>query len=787
MKKIIPNICIIILSLIYNQDRPTIALVLSGGGAKGLSQIPTLALIDSLNIPIDYIVGTSMGSISGSMYAMGYSPEEIQKIAFEANWDLIFSNNKNRKELYFFQKRDYDKYKVVFRLDGITPQAPIALTNGHSSYMHISKLSGINEIENNFNDFLIPFRCNAVDLLSGNEIIFSKGSLAKALRASSSIPSIFSPIKDNKLLLADGGVINNFPTDIASQLGADMIIGVNVSFNKKHTDDISTVFDVLSQSILLNGFKKRIDNLYHTDILIEPDVSNESMLDFSKETMNQLYIKGRNAAYSKLDQLVKLKESLNIDIPIYTTLSSIKTNIFTINDIVITSNSNVTSINQFKKTSLPLKLTKNEFLDKLSKIRSSHKYINIQYQLLKNNNAYTLILSLDAVSMNFINKVTITGNDKLSTTFIKDILNIKSGDLLDIDLIRDNINQAYNLDYFESIRYELDKNENRVDINFIIQESTYNKLKLSGNWNNYYKLIGNIKLDLINKPFDKFRLTNEVNIGNLLKENLINLYYINNFKYDVNFIPILKFKTIKKEISYYSYDNEETNIEKMQVYNYDYSINTIIPLNRYGHIDIGLHKQRINYKSFFNHEKSNYYSVDIDIDQIDNLLYPKDGYHYNISLNKSNDSYNYYINNISFDHFVKFNEISRIKFYGDLMFSNLEELDYEQLIFKSTYYLPYDRTLSFSEYNLFITDLKTYGVEFNIDYKNSTTLRLLYNYIDHAKFKHNGNILSNYSSLGFGFRVASILGPLNFMWTHTENELYNQGHNNYFFSLGIDY
>ncbi len=148
MKKIIPNICIIILSLIYNQDRPTIALVLSGGGAKGLSQIPTLALIDSLNIPIDYIVGTSMGSISGSMYAMGYSPEEIQKIAFEADWDMIFSNNKNRKELYFFQKRDYDKYKVVFRLDGITPIAPIALTNGHSSYMHLSKLSGINEIKN---------------------------------------------------------------------------------------------------------------------------------------------------------------------------------------------------------------------------------------------------------------------------------------------------------------------------------------------------------------------------------------------------------------------------------------------------------------------------------------------------------------------------------------------------------------------------------------------------------------------------------------------------------------
>ena len=121
------------------------------------------------------------------------------------------------------------------------------------------------------------------------------------------------------------------------------------------------------------------------------------------------------------------------------------------------------------------------------------------------------------------------------------------------------------------------------------------------------------------------------------------------------------------------------------------------------------------------------------------------------------------------------------------MLSNLEEFDSRELILKSSYYLPYDRTLSFSEYNLFITDLKTYGFEFNIDYKNSTTIRLLYNYIDYAKFKHDENIFSNYYSLGFGFRVASILGPLNFMWTHTDNELYNQGNNHYFFSLGIDY
>ena len=131
-----------------------------------------------------------------------------------------------------------------------------------------------------FDDFYIPFRCNAVDLLSGNEIIFKNGSLSKALRSSSSIPSVFSPVKNNKLLLVDGGVINNFPADIADNLGADIIIGVNVALSKKNMSDINTFFDVLSQSILLNGFKKRLNNLYYIDILIEPDVLSKSTLDF---------------------------------------------------------------------------------------------------------------------------------------------------------------------------------------------------------------------------------------------------------------------------------------------------------------------------------------------------------------------------------------------------------------------------------------------------------------------------------------------------------------------------
>ena len=304
MKKFIPTLYLIFITCIIPEDRPKVAIVLSGGGAKGIAQIPTLQIIDSLNIPIDYIVGTSMGAISGAMYAIGYSSDEILHETFKTNWDEAISNYKKREDLFFFQKNDYDKYPIEFKLIGNTLQPPLALTNGQATYMSLNKKIGAYELINNFDEFPIPFRCNAVDLLSGQEIIFKNGSLSKALRASSSIPSVFQPVKDNNFLLIDGGVSNNFPSDIAKKLGADIIIGINVSFIDKESSDINTVFDVLSQSILLNGFEKRLENLYYTDILIEPENLDYSLLSFDKNTLNHIYKIGQKAAYQKIDKFL---------------------------------------------------------------------------------------------------------------------------------------------------------------------------------------------------------------------------------------------------------------------------------------------------------------------------------------------------------------------------------------------------------------------------------------------------------------------------------------------------
>ena len=299
-------IFILFLSFIINEEDPSIALVLSGGGAKGISEISTLYLIDSLNIPIDYVVGTSMGAIGGAYYSIGYSPEEIKSIVEETDWDLIFSNQRRRTNLNYFQKMDYDRFQVQFTLNGFKPNIPIALSNGHACFSYLNKLTRHNETINNFDNFVIPFRCNATDLLSGDEIVFNNGSLSKALRCSSSIPSVFNPMDDGDRLLIDGGILNNLGVDIAKELGADIIIAVDASSHIIQKKDMSDVFDVLSQSILLNGLKKKNKNLMNVDILIQPELQNYTILDFNKNSLDSIYALGYKATYKKLSELKNL-------------------------------------------------------------------------------------------------------------------------------------------------------------------------------------------------------------------------------------------------------------------------------------------------------------------------------------------------------------------------------------------------------------------------------------------------------------------------------------------------
>jgi len=186
------------------KPRPKIGLVLSGGGARGFAHIGTLKLLDSLKIPIDYIAGTSMGGIIGALYAVGYSGKEIEKIVRSTNWKEIFSDSPARNKQPFVKKATSGRYLVSLPVKGILPSIPSGLIKGQKVFQILSKLIYAYQNVSDFNKLPIPFNCVATDIVSGKEVILNHGSLALAIRATMSIPTIFTPVEWGDSLLVDG-------------------------------------------------------------------------------------------------------------------------------------------------------------------------------------------------------------------------------------------------------------------------------------------------------------------------------------------------------------------------------------------------------------------------------------------------------------------------------------------------------------------------------------------------------------------------------------------------------
>jgi len=301
-------VILFLFSLTPADDFPKIGLVLSGGGSKGFAHVPILKALDSLNIPIDFIAGTSFGAITGAMYALGYSGKEIEIMALETDWYEVQNDEPERKFLPFFRKKDTGKYQLNFGLDGVKPVAPTGLIHGQKIILELSKWTREYEQVYDFDKFPIPFRCNAFDIISGKEVIIKEGSLANALRASLSIPTIFAPVEWGDALLVDGGVVNNLPVDIAKEMGADIVLAIDVSSPVHTKIDINNIYDIIFQSITVHGNEKWFKSIEDADFLIKPEIKNVTFTDYRKSTIKYLFQCGEEAVNSNWDIFLKLKE-----------------------------------------------------------------------------------------------------------------------------------------------------------------------------------------------------------------------------------------------------------------------------------------------------------------------------------------------------------------------------------------------------------------------------------------------------------------------------------------------
>jgi len=254
------------------QEQAKIGLVLSGGGAKGLAHIGILKSLEEAGITPDFITGTSMGSIMGGLYAIGYTADEIKHIVLEADWTQLLSNKCSLNEVVFEEKDYYNRYINELNLNGYKLELPKGLIEGQKLSNMLSKLTSPVHGLNDFSQLPIPYACVATDIETGLKVVLNSGSLARSMRASMAIPSIFTPVEINGKLLVDGGIVSNFPVEENLKMGADYIIGVFVGNQMLSKDEIKSPLSVLTQSAFIHASFDTEKQRKLVDIYIEPDL-----------------------------------------------------------------------------------------------------------------------------------------------------------------------------------------------------------------------------------------------------------------------------------------------------------------------------------------------------------------------------------------------------------------------------------------------------------------------------------------------------------------------------------
>ena len=297
----------------FAKPRPKVALVLSGGGSRGLSQIGVLEEFEEAHIPIDIVIGASMGSIVGGLYACGYSASEMDSIARSIDWNqlLALSDAVSRSELFLQQKQEEEQSFLTIRLNGITPILPSSLASGQRLTTLLTKfvLNAPYHVIHSFDDLKAEFRAVATDMVSGKRVVISKGDLAQAIRASSTVPVIFSPIHSDTLELVDGGLISNIPVDVAREMGADIVIAVNTTSPLRSAPNIDNIWDAVDQMTSITMQLSNKLQLEKADIVITPHLENHLASDFTK--LDSIIYQGKIAAdkeIAKIDSLYKIKQ-----------------------------------------------------------------------------------------------------------------------------------------------------------------------------------------------------------------------------------------------------------------------------------------------------------------------------------------------------------------------------------------------------------------------------------------------------------------------------------------------
>ena len=333
------------------RHRPTVALVLSGGGAKGAAHVGVIKYLESIGMPIDIVMGTSMGGLVGGIYALGYDADHLDSIIRNIDWDMALTDKVPRDYLSYSSIKYKEKYALSFPFlydkneylhmkeadqdymrkvddihfgagqadatsmvkDNLLGSLPSGMVYGQNVNNILSSLSVGYQDEIDFYDLPIPFLCVATDLVSGTAKVWTKGKLNTALRSTMSIPGLFAPVRVDGMVLVDGGMRNNYPTDLAKKVGADIVIGVNLSDGYKNYNQINNLADIINTGIDMLGRSSFEFNVDIPDVNIKPDLHEFNMLSFDTNSIDTIINRGYQAAMAVAGKLDSIKAVVGAD------------------------------------------------------------------------------------------------------------------------------------------------------------------------------------------------------------------------------------------------------------------------------------------------------------------------------------------------------------------------------------------------------------------------------------------------------------------------------------------
>ena len=456
---------------------PTVAIALSGGGARGLSQIGVLKALHQAKIPINIIVGTSMGSIVGGLYAAGYSIDQLDSIAINTKWNNLLSSERetNRKDLFIDQKISEDKAIFALRLKGFTPILPTSLNSGEkiSNYLNLLTFQAPIHVDSSFSDLKKRFLAVCTNLVDGKEVVINKGSLSQAMRASSSVSFYLSPVNYDSLTLVDGGLVDNIPISIARDNGGQYIIAVNTTSDLLSKENLSMPWEIANQIISIPMQKLNNSELKYANAIITPSIDEYNINDFNN--IDTLIERGYLAA---LPQIPHIK--MQIDSMFRNGFNIEK---FYLKNVMITGNEPDAERPFIQKYSLMDSVSSYDIQEDIYKLYSTGNYKNIAAKILQYENHSTVdfvlepnpeIKSISFKGVSVIPERVIRGKvDNLIGSFYS------AKKVLDraISIIEVYRSRGFSLAEIRNINF----NQETGNLNIIIDEGKISSIKIIGN------------------------------------------------------------------------------------------------------------------------------------------------------------------------------------------------------------------------------------------------------------------------------------------------------------------